>query len=284
MKSIQPPRLAQRLFDWYCGFAKVEDLRGDIDELFQKNVEHKGQFRASLIYWRQVMSLITSYAMRARKKNAALSAFSTTSAVPLLASYFKVAVRNLARQKYFTIINIAGLAIGMSISLLFITLFISVTDYDEFHVNKDHIYRVITTRDEKTFASAPEPLAHKLKEEYPGIENVIRIGRFLTSSEPQPRQDTYVQGYFVDPAFLQAFSFPLVTGDPISALTEPHSILLTEAAAKKVFGTTEVTGKIIKMGGHGDFVINGVIRDYPPNSHLYFEALASYATLDAYAE
>jgi putative ABC transport system permease protein len=284
MKNYLPPRLAQWLFNWYCGRAKVEDLRGDIDELFQKNIQRKGLRRAKLLYWRQVISLILSYAVRTRKRNAALSAFSTTSFLPLLPSYFKVAVRNLARQKYFTLINIAGLAVGMSISLLFITLFISVTDYDEFHVNKDHIYRVITTRDDKTFASAPEALAHKLRAEYPAVQHVIRIGRFLSSHEPQPRQDTYVGGYFVDPAFLKAFTFPLVSGDAMSALSEPHSILLTETAAKRVFGTTDVMGKVIKMGGHGDFIINGVIQDYPANTHLRFDALASYSTLDSYAE
>src|SRR5688572_28334657 len=173
MKSAQPPRLAQRLFDWYCGLAKVDDLRGDIDEMFKLNVQRKGKSRARLTYWKQVISLIFSYAVRARKKRASASGYSTTSALPLLHNYLIVAIRNLARQKYFTLINVAGLAIGMSVSLLFVTLFISVTEYDEFHTNKQNIYRVITTRDDKTFASAPEPLAIKIKSELPAAGEVI---------------------------------------------------------------------------------------------------------------
>jgi putative ABC transport system permease protein len=283
MSPAKPPRLARFLFDWYCGAARVDDLRGDMEEIFEKNVQRRGIFRARMLYWRQVISLLTSYAVRTRKKNAEVPAFARAAWLPLLNNYFLVGLRNLARQKYFTIINIAGLAIGMSISLLFITLFISVTDYDEFHENKDNIARIITTRDDKTFASAPEPLAEKLKAEFAGAGDVIRIGRYLFTSEPQERQEVYVQGYFVDPAFLSAFTFPLLSGDPATALNEPQSIVLTEKSARKVFATTDVLGKVIKMGRHGDFIVKGVVRDYPANSHLTFDALASYSTLDARA-
>jgi putative ABC transport system permease protein len=280
MKRVQAPRLAQRLFDWYCGLAKVEDLRGDMDEIFMLNVQRRGLFRARWMYWRQVLSLLTSYAVKARRKNASAPAYGGNSILPLLHNYLVVGVRNLARQRYFTIINVAGLAIGMSISLLFITLFISVTDYDEFHENRNSIYRIITTRDDKTFASAPEPLALRIKAELPAAGEVIRIGKFLYTSEPQKRQEVYVQGYFVDPAFLTTFSFPLVSGDAATALDDPQSILLTQRAALKVFGTEDVIGKLISMGAHGDFVINGVIRDYPANSHMNFDALASYQAID----
>jgi putative ABC transport system permease protein len=281
MKRIGPPRLAQYIFDWYCGLAKVEDLQGDMDEMFEINVKRRGVLRARLIYWRQVISLLGSYAIRARKRNASTPAYSGTSVLPLLRNYVIVGSRNLARQKYFTVINVAGLAVGMSISLLFITLFISVTDYDEFQKKKKNIYRVITSRDDKTFASAPEPLALKIKSELAAAGDVVRIGKFLFTSEPQPRQEIYVQGYFVDPEFLTTFTFPLASGDPSSALDDPHSILLTETSARKVFGSVDVIGKIIQMGAHGDFVIKGVLRDHPANSHMRFDALASYATLDA---
>ena len=281
MKSVRPPRPAQRLFDWYCGLAKVDDLRGDIDEMFQLNVQRKGKFRARLTYWRQVISLIFSYAVRARKEKASVPGYATTSVLPLLHNYVIVAIRNLARQKYFTFINAAGLAIGMSISLLFITFFISVTDYDEFHTNKKNIYRVITTRDDKTFASAPEPLARKIKSELPAAPDVFRIGRFLSTSEPQPRQEVHIRGYFVDPAFLTAFTFPLVSGDPLSALDAPRTILLTQSTAKRVFASLDVVGKVIRMGAHGDFVVTGVLQDPTSNSHMLFDALASYLTIDA---
>jgi putative ABC transport system permease protein len=284
MKRVQAPRLAQRLFDWYCGLAKVEDLRGDMDEIFMLNVQRRGLFRARWMYWRQVLSLLTSYAVKARRKNAPAPAYGGNSILPLLHNYLVVGVRNLARQRYFTIINVAGLAIGMSISLLFITFFISVTDFDEFHANKQNIYRVITTRDDKTFASAPEPLAAKIKSELPAAGEVIRIGRFLSTSEPQPRQEVNVHGYFVDPSFLTAFTFPLVSGDPLSALDEPGSILLTQTTAQRVFASQDVVGKMIRMGAHGDFVIQGVLRDPSSNSHMRFDALASYSTIDALPE
>lgn len=280
MKTIQPPRLAEKVFDWYCGVAKVDDLRGDMEEIFRKNVQRKGIFRAKLLYWRHVLSLVLSYAVRARKQNAAYSAHAGGSFIPLIGNYFKVAGRNLLRQKYFTIINIAGLAIGMSISLLFLTLFISVTDYDEFHENKEAICRIITTHRDKVFASAPEGLAEKIRAEYPAVREVIRIGKFLRSQEPRERQQISIFGYFVDPGFFEAFTFPLEQGDGRSALSNPRSILITRAAATRIFGDEDPMGKTIAMDAHGDFEISGIIKDYPANCHMKFDVLASYATLE----
>jgi ABC-type antimicrobial peptide transport system permease subunit len=281
MKNVGPPGFASKLFNWYCGIAKVEDLEGDIDELFYLNVKRKGTFLARVIYVKQVAALIFSYAVRKRKRDAAVPALSFNSNLPMLKNYFKVSIRNLAQQRYFTVINIGGLAIGMSICLLFITLFISVTDYDEFHTNKNEIYRIITTDgQDNARASAPEALALQLKAEYPGINEIIRIGRYLFTSEPQEKQEVYIQGYFVDPAFLKVFTFPLLHGD-MRALEQPRTIFLTERAAHKVFGDEDPMGKVIKMGAHGDFEIKGIIKNYPSNSHLSFEALASYSTLDA---
>lgn len=276
MKKINPPRLAQTLFDWYCGLAKVEDLRGDMDEIFLLNVKRKGVFKARVFYWRQVISLLFSYALQKRKEHAALPAHALTSALPLLGNYVKVAARNLARQKYFTAINIAGLAIGMSISLLFITLFISVTDYDEFHVNKESIYRITTHYEHKHFASAPRELAERIKSDYPAISNVTRVGRSLYTQEPQERQQISLAGFFVDPSFLEMFTFPLEAGDARTALTDPHSILITRKAATKVFGDADPLGKTLMMGGHGNYIVKGVVADYPANSHLQFDVLAPY--------
>lgn len=279
MKTVYPPKFAARLFNWYCGMARVEDLQGDMDELFYMNVKRRGAFVARFIYIKQVFSLIFSYAISKRKNDAAYHPLSFSGGGPMLRNYFKVGIRSLARQKYFTILNAGGLAIGMSICLLFITLFITVTDYDEFHVNKHEIYRIITTDPDHEYASAPAALAERMVREYPGLKSVTRIGRYLSTSEPQPKQEVYVQGYFVDPSFLETFTFPLLKGDK-GALDAPNTIIITEAAAKRVFGESDPMGKVISMGSHGDFEIKGVLRNYPANSHMTFDVLASYSTLD----
>src|ERR1044071_661501 len=179
------PRLAERLFDWYCGRARVDDLRGDMEEVFHRYVETHGYRKAKSIYWRQVLSLTFSYAIRKRKRSASYHHLSSANPFDMFSNYFKVGFRNLVRHKYFTILNMAGLAIGMSVSLLIITLFIYVTYYDEFHVNKNYIYRILTyTNKGKEFASAPAILGEKLKSEYPGIKNVVQIDRSLYADEP----------------------------------------------------------------------------------------------------
>jgi ABC-type antimicrobial peptide transport system permease subunit len=282
-RKTHPPRLAEWLFEKYCGGANVDDLRGDMVEFFYRNVQAKGYSRASRIYWRQVLSLVFSYAIRKRKKNASYLNYASSNPFDMWSNYLKVGLRNLVRHRYFTILNMAGLAIGMSISLLFITLFVSVTDYDEFHTNKKNIYRVITkTSDGKDLALAPAILGEKLKAEYPGIKDVIHIGRGLYTDEPLPKHPVYVHGYYVDPAFLTTFTFPLVAGDPRTALNDPRSIVLTETTARNIFGENDPMGKQIMLDT-GPVQVTAIMKDFPANTHLSFLAIAPYSSIAAEA-
>src|SRR5688572_16694334 len=172
-----PPRLAQKLFDWFCSDATVEDLRGDIDELFYVNLGRMTVRKAKIKYWIHTFSLITSYAVKKRKMRTTKPYSSIEYTMDMLKSYFIIATRSLAKNKFFTIINVIGLAIGMSISLLLIAMISNVATYDEFHVNKDCIYRVITKTTQGNnweFACAPVPLVEKFKSEYGGVEEVVR--------------------------------------------------------------------------------------------------------------
>lgn len=272
-------KVAERLFNWYCGRAGVDDLKGDMDEMFHRNVVRIGRRKAGVIYSRQVISLIFSYAIRKRKRNASYSHFSTSNPFDMWLNYLKVGFRNLQRHKYFTILNMIGLAIGMSVSLLIITLFVSITNYDEFHVNKKNIYRVLTfTSTGNEYASAPALLGERLKTEFPGIKEVVQVDRNLYISEPQPKLPVFVHGFYVDPAFLSTFTFPLVKGDPKTALQNPHSIVITEKNAKRIFGDLEPMGKSIFVNGVA-YEITGVMKDYPPASHLDFHVLAPYSAI-----
>lgn len=277
---MKPPRLARWLFEWYCGNASVSDLQGDVEEIYYRNLKKFGRRKANVIYWRQVLSLIFSYALRKRKKNASHHHLSSPNPFDMLGNYFKVGIRNLLRHRYFTILNMAGLAIGMSISLLFITLFISVTDYDEFHTQKRNIYRVITkTNNGDEMASAPAALAEKLKSEYPGIKAVVPIFRGLYSEEPLPKQNLPMFGFYTDPSFLTTFTFPLVAGDAKTALNHRRSIVLTETLAKKIFGTSDPMGRQVSLNA-GMYQVTGIMKDFPANTHLSFQALAPYASID----
>jgi hypothetical protein len=266
MSKHQPPKLARTIFEWYCGSSKVEDLLGDMDEWFYKTLESHSPFRAKLKYWKQVLSLIFSYAIQKRKKQAQLSPFSHNAfSLAIIKNYFIVASRSLYRHKYFTIVNAVGLAIGMSVSLLLITLVGFVYTYDNFHENGDHIYRVISSHEKNgnsyDLASAPIAIADRLKNEFTGIESVTRIVPNFRHEVMINENNIPIQGFYVDPEFLSIFSYPLITGDKITALQKSNSIVLTQSTAKKIFGDENAFGKIIEVAKLGSFEVTGILKD-----------------------
>lgn len=284
MKEIHPPRLAQKMFDWFCSDAFVEDMRGDIDELFYVNIERMPVVRAKLKYWVHVFSLLASYAVKKRKPSYHYYT-STGNSIAMLKSYFVIATRSLSKNKFFTIINVLGLAIGMSISLLFIAMITFVATYDNFHAHRERIYRVITKTnllDNQEFARTPLPLAEKLNTEYPGIEGVIRINNSLSGEAEFNNKLIPMEGFFVDPDFLKVFSFPMQKGNVASALEKPQSLVITEAGAERMFGYEDPIGKVIKLEKYGEFEVTGLLKNLPKNSHLQFEILVPFQALEMF--
>jgi putative ABC transport system permease protein len=284
MKKNRPPQLARKFFEWYCAHANVADLLGDLDELYYYDLSTKSRFRASLQYWVNVFSLITSYAIRKRKRQASVGHFATsTISMGMVHSYLKVAVRNLYQHKYFSLLNAFGLALGMSISLLLISMYSYIRTYDNFHENEDNIYSIITTRtdgmEKINFDSAPAVVGEKIKEEFPGVREVVRIYSSFAGEVIQEKENIPVRGYYTDANFLSVFTFPLLTGNPYTALSQPHSIVLTETTALKIFATLDVIGKVVAFNDSRNYVVTGVLKNIPKNTHFKFEALVSYSSL-----
>lgn len=282
-RNYKPPRLAEKLFSWYCHASAMEDLHGDLEELFYNDLENMSARRARWNYRQRVVSLLFSYAVKKRRQKASYHHYSFTSFHPaMLKNYFLIATRNLAKHKLFTVINALGLAVGMSIGLLLIALLSFLWRYDTFHINKDRIYRVVSytndNRSTRPFATAPAPVAQALHDGFTGVEEVVRINSSLEGEATYKGKDIPLRGYYTEPNFLRVFTFPLIKGSIAAALTKPNSMIMTETAAVKMFGDEEPVGKIIAMQGH-DFEITGVLKDHPKNSHMQFEVLASYQTL-----
>ncbi|HEX2606144.1 MAG TPA: ABC transporter permease, partial [Flavisolibacter sp.] len=199
-------------------------------------------------------------------------------------NFFNIAVRNLSKNKFFTIVNVIGLALGMSLSLLFIALLFFLNTFDNFHPNKDRIYRITSQvhdqKDNPAYASTPSGLAQKLRE-LPEVEKVVRIQQSLNGEVHYHDKKIRVEGYFADPNFFEFFQFPLVQGNKATAITNPNSLVLSETEAKKIFGSKEAIGQAVEMEGYGSFTVTGIFKDLPPNTHFGFEAVASYATLSS---
>lgn len=278
---VTPPSLASRLLQWYGQRANLEDLHGDMEELFYGDLESSSPGKAKLRYWQRTFSLVFSYAVKRRKQQSAYSHQSHSSInFYMLRNYFLIASRNLVKHKFFTVINVLGLSVGMSLSLLLLAMLVFVSGYDTFHEKRENIARIISTVNDKTslreYACAPVSLADQVKENYTGIEEVVRINRAFNAEASYEEKRIPLSGYFADASFLKIFTFPLVKGNAATALNRPHTMLITERAAEKMFGYGDPIGKTITMGEYGDFEITGLLKDVPKNSHFQFEVLTSY--------
>ena len=282
-RNSRPPVLADKLLLWFCKNAHIEDLHGDLEETFHSDLETQSLTRAKINYWREVIALITSYSIRKRKKDASFHAFSSTkNTLPMLRNYFIVALRSLTRYKFFTTINVIGLAVGMSISLLLLTMLTELFTFDQFHENKERIYRITTrtadSHGDNDWASAPIPISDQL-DELAGIEHITRINRHFSYQVQTENKFLPLQGYYADANFFNTFTFPLISGNKNTALQNPFSMALTESAAYKLFRDEDPINKTVSIDGLGEFTITTLMQDPPKNSHLQFEMLTSFNTL-----
>lgn len=229
--KTQPPKLAQWLLRRIAGKAEFEDIQGDIDEVFLQQLKSSGLLVAKLKYWWNTLSVTFSYALKKRKKNADHSIYYHKNSIAMFKNYFKISIRNLTKQRSFTFLNIVGLALGMSVSLLAIGISVSLFRFDEFHEKKERTYQINTFVDDNNerwwYASTFNAMGIHLKETYPFIEDVIRVKSGFNPAVEHHGTTLDYQGYFVDSNFLDVFSFEMIHGNPGTALNEPNTIVIT---------------------------------------------------------
>jgi putative ABC transport system permease protein len=277
-KELQPPRWATRFLNWYCRPEMLEDLQGDLNEYFERNVNAKGLRRARMIYIIDVLKFFRSYTIRKPKFVNLLIQWI------MIGSYIKTSSRSIFRNRFFSAINSMGLAISMTVGLLMITFLNDLTSYDQFHEKKDRIYHVYnhykTSTWDSDVATTSIKASRQIKESIPGIEDVVVIGREVTIDVTYDDKVIPIQGFSTDKSFFNVFSFRLKKGNASTALKDPFTVVLTESSAKKIFGDEDPIGKAIKSE-YGDFAVTGVLTDVPVFSQMKFDMLISYATVQA---
>lgn len=196
-------------------------------------------------------------------------------------NYFIIAMRNLSRNKVYAFINIAGLSIGLACAMLILLYVKDEVSYDRFHTNVQNVYRITTQQFEKDGGKGRKdgntgPLqGPRFAANVPEIKTFVRV----QSGYEDIKTGTEVKSQDllrVDSSFFSVFSFPLLNGDRISCLVEPHSVVLSEDVAKKQFGTTDALGKIIMIKEDTVFVpykVTAVSKKCPQNSSIKFEML-----------
>ena len=194
------------------------------------------------------------------------------------------------RHRFFSAINIFGLAVAMSVGIGIIMLVADQVKYDRYNSNHDRIYRIITTRvnsdgsDGQRNASASMALRSELLEKYTGVEKVVRLrygfGNHWLEFEDQD-VNIPLAGFYADPEVFDFFEYEFQYGDPASALKEPYSVVLTRKSANKLFKEENPIGLTIKVGKIGTYTVTGVLKETSKKSHIVFEALASMATIES---
>lgn len=198
----------------------------------------------------------------------------------MFVNYLKTALRTLLRQKSYSIINIGGLAIGMSVCILILSYVFFELSYDKFHDNSDQIYRVgldaTVGGNTMNLAVTAAPMGEALRQDFP---EVIANTRFSEggSQELNIGERKFIQEnmLYVDSSFLDVFSFKLLQGDRNEVLLNPKSIVLTESCAQKFFGDNNAMGEIIRINDRTTYKVTGIMEDIPPNSQIQFELLVS---------
>lgn len=275
----KPPRLYSALFRKVCRDEFFEELNGDLIEEFHLNAEEFGIKRARRLYRAEVLKMLRpSVIKRISGQN---THYNNTI---MFRNYTKVAFRSLSKNKLFTFINITGLAIGMSVGLLIVNLVFDALQFDQFHTRKDRLYRVLTTPKRVGFrwdetATTPSLLGIKMKEDLPGVEEVVRIRRRFSGRIKKDEGSLFTQGIYADDNFFKVFSFDLKQGNPTQALANPFSIVLTETLAETLMPGENAMGKLLTIPDRGEFLVTGIVADPPAHSHVKFDVIVSFNTV-----
>ena len=202
----------------------------------------------------------------------------------MILNYIKTAYRSLVKNKGFTILNVLGLSLGLASSLLIIFYVVDELSYDRYNVSANRIYRVNEDlklgENNVLYAVCMPPLAQTLKNDFPYVENTVRI-KNAGSLHVRKGVTNILENRvaFADPSLFSIFTLPMISGSPSTALAEPNSVVLTETMAEKYFNSTAVVGRILTADNKDLYKVTGVIKDIPRTSHFNFDFFISMSTL-----
>ena len=200
----------------------------------------------------------------------------------MLSNYFKIAVRNLTRNKGFSLINISGLAVGMACALLIGLWVLNELRIDRIYPKTDRIY-LLYNRDKISGAiwvwdQTPKSIAPVLKKDYPAVEDAVRFVNCHTLTSVGEK-NVNTNGAIVDTGFLNVFGFPLVEGEQAGILSDMYNIVVTQRMAKRLFGNEDPMGRTIRIDHTTDFKVTGVLKDLPASTSFGFDFLVSWQYL-----
>ncbi|UCH97520.1 MAG: ABC transporter permease, partial [Candidatus Aminicenantes bacterium] len=202
----------------------------------------------------------------------------------MLDNYLKIAARNLVKTKLYSLVNILGLAIGMTACLLILHYVSYERSYDQFHEAGERIYRLRYERSDSSgatvkFASCTPPAAGFIRERYPEVEKIARIQNRRAVVSFGDRKFTEERMYFAEPDFLDILKFKFIKGDPLNGIRKANNAFISQSTARKYFGNQDPMGKTFSVDKKVDYQVAGIFADIRQNSHLKFDILLSYENI-----
>ncbi|WP_192349870.1 ABC transporter permease [Algoriphagus sp. Y33] len=281
-EQISPPGLFLSFFRWFCQPRLLDYIEGDLLEVYDRRYKEFGKRKAD---WKFIVDVVLLFRPGIIKSRKGYQKFNTNG---MYKSYFKIGWRTIIRNKEYALINIAGLALSITCCILIFALVKHHTGFDDFHQNKDRIYRIVTEQHRETVSfvnAVPSPLGEVFRENHTYGEKVARVfnetdalitfergGELVKIKEPEGIA-------FTEPTFFEIFNFPLSQGDITTALNDPNTAIITERMARKYFGTQNPIGQVISYNNKIPFTITGILKDLPVTTDIKTELFVSYPTL-----
>ncbi|MDH4271310.1 MAG: ABC transporter permease, partial [Candidatus Aminicenantes bacterium] len=262
-------------------------LRDKVEDLVRQGLSGKEAFERAASEFANGKALGDDY-YRSRATSRAggrLPGKSPRFVPALLWNYSKIALRKLRKQKAYSFINIAGLAVGLAACLLILLWVKDELSYDTYHEKADRVYRIAMLEEiggiSSKLAVAPFAPAPAFAAEIPEVEAYARLLRGAPLAVVDGRKFDLTDIYFTDPGFFDLFSHAFLAGDRETALDAPGALVLSEDTARKLFGRTDVLGQTVNFNNDYDLRVTAVIKNVPANSHFLFNGLVSLSTVAA---
>ncbi|MBN8576166.1 MAG: ABC transporter permease [Cytophagales bacterium] len=279
----KPPAWANKFLRMFLREDLAEEVQGDLQEKFYADAKVKSELSAKFTYWFQVLNYLRPFAFK-KKKTTHLNPYD------MFENYFKIASRNLLKQKLYSGINIAGLTLGLTCFMVIILYVQHEFSYDNFYPNTDRIYHVYQKQAGNVFmgtdyfAVTPAQLAHVMQEECPEVTHATSVQQ--TSGLLSHNETNFWQeGIAADAEFFNVFRIPFNEGNPQTALMDGRSIVLTQTLAQTIFGDQDPIGKAFRyQGGEEDFTVTGIVPDPPANASFKYSFVIHLLYSKGYAE
>jgi len=274
-----PPAWVVRFLEWYCHPGLLEEIQGDLNEAFYERVAARGLARARLLFILDVFRFIRPFTLQRDTPR-----YAPPHPTDMLSNYSKIAWRNLAKNKVYSAINIAGLSIGLACCLTIGLYIWDELSYDRFHPHGAHLYRVVEKQNQAgtlyDAATTPGPLAPALKTDFAEVTQTCRVGSdggVVQVGNVKTEPDRVL---IVDNSFFSLFNFTLLRGNARTVLLGPGDVVVTEALAERLFGTgwrkgKDVLGRQVTFNQERTLTVVGVAANPPTNSHIQFDMLVS---------